>query len=147
MAFQSKLNSHARQAYATCLIRLMETPNIRINTENALIVYRSIRWYPVGMVVLWSPILVVSLYQLSGGHVTDIVVESTEIVDTQYGTVLATIFFIFNTTARSKWMQLIRKVIGSTHNDPRSQESEEYLSNCEKVPEALNFLYQFARGA
>lgn len=76
--------------------------------ENVSALYKAIRWYPLGLLLTWLPLTVLYIINVCGIQPTKIPYETAPIsvLSTQYGTILALIFFSYNPGARSRIYRL-----------------------------------------
>jgi hypothetical protein len=112
-------------------IRTMRTTTFTDYKERAI--YKATRWYPLGLLLTWSLSIVVTIMLAIYSDVRVDYIQAGQIAQTQYGTLLALIFFSNSKIVRHRWRELFRKVVPCWPADLRpalstdSRASEESL--------------------
>jgi predicted secreted protein len=89
-------------------IRAMRHTTFTDYKERAI--YKATRWYPLGLLLTWSLSIVVTILLAIYSDVEVDYIQAGQIAQTQYGTVLALIFFSNSKIVRHRWKELYRKV-------------------------------------
>lgn len=89
-------------------------------SQNVEELYNVTRLYPVGLVVTWFPIMIQFFLSLCSIYTAPNTVEILYFLQTQYGTILAFVYFGFSADARKKWLLLFGCRYGTLENQSDS---------------------------
>lgn len=129
---------------ASFLVMIVCTLDVRwrySGSQSAMVVYRTMRLYPLAMTVAWFPLLVFSVYVVASNTTctSDTCVASEtslQIVGSQYGSATAIIFFASTREPWDRWKQLLLGV--DDWNDSSSASSFNVETQSRSLSESVS---------
>ena len=76
-------------------------------TDKIRNIYSALRWYPICMFLVWFPMTTIFFINTTNTFPSRIYVEPFVVLSTQYGTILAILFFRSNKSIRLRWQRLL----------------------------------------
>ena len=98
-------------------------------------IYKATRWYPIALLATWSVSFIAAMLLAADHHVAVSLIQAGQILRTQYGTLLAVIFFANSRIVRHRWKELfypyLNKNLSTATDQPRPTQFSEDLMDPE----------------